>query len=239
LLLEVNGTKFQIDTTIIVQDNIHLFEVKNYEADYDYNNGNFESHSNEIRNPLDQLKRCSSLFRQLLQKMGYKIPIEGQVIFINPEFTLYQAPKNQPYILSTQLNRFMNNLIPTPSRINSRHEKLAAQLVSLHQIESPYGRLRKYEYEQLLKGILCPFCYSLMVNLGEKNLACPHCGMHETVESAVLRSVEELKLLFPGMKITTNIVYEWCKVINSRKTIKRILDKHYNLMGHNRWSYFE
>jgi hypothetical protein len=49
LLLEVNGTKFQIDTTLITQDKIYLFEVKNFEGDYDYNNGNFESHyGNEI-----------------------------------------------------------------------------------------------------------------------------------------------------------------------------------------------
>lgn len=235
----MNGTKFQIDTTIIVQDNIHLFEVKNYEADYDYNNGNFESHSNEIRNPLDQLKRCSSLFRQLLQKMGYKIPIEGQVIFINPEFTLYQAPKNQPHILSTQLNRFMRSLIPAPSSLNSRHEKLAAQLVSLHQIESPYSRLRKYEYEQLWKGITCSHCNLFSVSIIGKELVCRTCGKHERLESAVLRSVDELKLLFPDIRITTKVVQEWCNVNLSKKVIRRIHDNNYKVKGSNRWIYYE
>ena len=42
------------------------------------------------------------------------------------------------------------------------------------------------------------------------NLTCETCGNVENWEVAVLRSVEEFKLLFPGRKITTNRVYEWC-----------------------------
>ena len=241
LLLEVNGTKFQIDATIIVQWKIYIFEVKNFEGDYDYEGGNFQTHTeNEINNPLDQLKRCESLFRQLLQKLGIKIPIEGKVIFINPEFALYQAPKNQPYILPTQLNRFMKKLIPSSSKLNNVHFKLAEKLVSLHQIESPYSRVRKYKYDELQKGILCKSgCSFMEFNDGKGEMACNHCGEHEKVDAAVFRSAEELKLLFPELKITTNVVYDWCKVVGSKKTIKRILDKNYKLMGHHRWSYYE
>jgi hypothetical protein len=240
LLLEVNGTKFQVDTTLIVQDRIHLFEVKNYDGDYTYQNGNFETSSNyEISNPFDQVKRCESLFRQLLQKLGYKIPVEGQVIFINPEFALYQAPKNQPYVLSTQLYRFMKKIIPTPSRLNSRHENLAAQLVSLHQIESPYGRIPKYEYDQLRKGSTCSHCHSFSVLVNGKELVCSKCGTHERLETAVLRSVDELKLLFPDKKITTKIVQEWCNLNLSKKVIRKILDNNYKVEGSNRWIYYE
>jgi hypothetical protein len=241
LLLVVNGTKFQIDSTIIVQSKIHLFEVKNFEGDYEYEGGHFQTHSeNEISNPFDQLKRCESLFRQLLQKLGIKIPVEGKVIFINPEFTLYQAPKNQPYVLSTQLNRFMKKLIPTSSKLNSRHEKLAEELVSRHQIESPYARLRKYKYEELRKGVLCPSYDSFMESDDGKELVCKLCGAHEKVEAAVLRSVEELRLLFPDLKITTKTVQEWCQGSSiSNKVIKRILDNNYKVVGSNRWIYYE
>src|SRR4051812_24237020 len=36
LLLEVNGSKFQIDTTIILQGAIYPIEIKNYEGDFIY-----------------------------------------------------------------------------------------------------------------------------------------------------------------------------------------------------------
>jgi hypothetical protein len=240
LLLEANNTNFQIDTTIIAQEKIHLFEVKNFEGDYDYNSEKFHTiFEKEINNPLDQLKRSESLFRQLLQSLGLRMPIEAWVIFINPGFTLYQAPKNQPIIFPTQLNHFMKKLTSAPSKLNGTHKKLADQLVSLHQIESPYTRVAPYEFDQLRKGITCLSCHSLLVSIQEKKIVCGHCGGHEKVESAVMRSVEELKLLFPDMKVTTNGIHEWCKVIESKHKIRKILKKNYRVMGYGRWFFYE
>ncbi|MFJ7727059.1 nuclease-related domain-containing protein [Neobacillus sp. NPDC097160] len=59
LRLESNNAEFQIDTLIIAQETIYPFEVKNHEGDYYYEAGNFFSMltEDEIKNPLDQLKR--------------------------------------------------------------------------------------------------------------------------------------------------------------------------------------
>lgn len=138
------------------------------------------------------------MLRQLLQKLGYNFPIEAQVVFINPAFTLYQAPSNQPIIFPTQLTRLLNKLNTTPSALNERHKKLADHLVSLHLKVSPHSRLPKYDYNQLKKGIISSSCNSFMVASGERKLICEKCGCSERVESAVLRSIAEFKLLFPG-----------------------------------------
>jgi len=71
------------------------------------------------------------------------------------------------------------------------------------------------------------------------NVICEECGHEETVETVVLRNVDELKLLFPQEKITTPLLYDWCRIIHSKKIIRRILEKHYKLTGFNRWTYFE
>jgi hypothetical protein len=60
----------------------------------------------------------------------------------------------------------------------------------------------------------------------------------EEVEAVVLRSVKELILLFPNRKITTNDIYEWCGGINSKKAIRRILVKTFELIRHSRSSYY-
>src|SRR5919199_432536 len=39
LLLEFSGNKFQIDTLMVTQDPLYLFDVKNYEGDFYYENG--------------------------------------------------------------------------------------------------------------------------------------------------------------------------------------------------------
>ncbi|WP_342430813.1 nuclease-related domain-containing protein [Neobacillus sp. FSL H8-0543] len=240
LLLEVNHTLFQIDTLIISADILYPCEVKNYEGDYYYESGRLYTKSgSEIKDPLLQLERCESLLRQFLQKTGNTFPLESNVIYVNSEFTLYQAPLNKPIIFPTQLNAFMKKLDKSPPKLTARHKKLADTLLSAHICESPYTRLPKYEYSKQRKGINCEKCSSFSISVGDRTIVCDTCGCTETIESAVLRSVGELKLLFPDKKITTNIVHEWCQVVGSKKMIRRILKKNFKAIGRVKYCYYE
>lgn len=240
LLLEINQTKFQIDSLIIMQHLIYLNEVKNFEGDYFYENNKFFSiNGKERKDPLLQLDRCSSLLRQLLQNLGFPIPFESWVVHINPEFSLYQAPRDQQIILPTQVKRHLNKMNTTPSKLTSKHERLADKLVSLHIDKSPYSILPAYSYEQLKKGIVCEVCHSFMIFLRGKYCVCGECGHEEEVESAVLRNVAELRLLFPDRKITTSIIHEWCQVVECKRRINRILERNFNMLGNRRWVYYE
>lgn len=240
LLFEVNGSKFQIDSTIITQQLIFMNEVKNFEGEYYYENGRFYSiNGRERKDPLVQLDRCSSSLRQLLQNLGLYMPIEPWLVHINPEFTLYQAPRNEPIILPTKVNSYLRKLNKVPSKLNGKHEKLADKLISLHIEESPYPRLPPYRFDSLRKGVYCKLCDSFSIFVHGKNCVCGDCGHVELVEAAVLRSVEELRLLFPGMRITSNLVYEWCVVIESKKRIQRVLERHYKIVGVHQWSFYE
>ncbi|WP_373894084.1 nuclease-related domain-containing protein [Virgibacillus sp. CBA3643] len=112
LLLEWNNTFFQIDTLIIYDTFIHLFDVKNYEGEFFIENEIWYTKSKkEIKDPVLQLTRCESLLRQSLQHHGVNLPIKSHIIFINPEFTLFQAPIDLPIILPSQLNRFLRRAI--------------------------------------------------------------------------------------------------------------------------------
>ena len=129
LLLKQNNTTFQIDSLIIHSETIYLFEVKNFEGDYYYESDRlYKKPKSEITNPLNQLYRSKSLLRQLLQNLGYNIPINASVVFINPAFTLYQTPLNKPFIFPTQINKYLKNLDSIPSRLNNKHKMLADQL---------------------------------------------------------------------------------------------------------------
>lgn len=167
------------------------------------------------------------------------LPIEGFVTFVNPAFNLYQSPLRAPIIYPTQLDSFLKKFNQIPSKMSGRHKKLAEQLISMHRIETPYSRSISYKYEQLKKDILCSSCFSFMNLVGEKKLVCEKCGCEEDVESAVIRSVEEIRLLFRNIKITTNLVHEWCGVVPSRKMIRRILLENNKSIGYGRWYYFE
>ena len=241
LLFEINNSYFQIDSLIISQGVIHLLDIKNFEGDFYLQSDKLYSvkSGREYKNPLDQLKRSTTLFGQLLQSLQQNYLFESSVIFINPEFTLYQAPRDRPIIFLSQLNRFLNVLSNTPSKLNDGHKKLAEKLISLHQIKNPYTILPNYDYDQLQKGIYCKTCQSFLVTIHNYSFVCKKCGGHEKVESAILRSIEEFKLLFPERKITSSNIHEWCNADLHQRTIARVLKKNYRMIGHTRDTYFE
>jgi hypothetical protein len=179
------------------------------------------------------------LLRQLLHSLGFKPQIDASVVFINPEFTLYQAPMDKPIILPTQVKSYIENLNTIPSKLTAWHKKLANQLVALHQTNSRHSKLPLYEYDQLQKGITCSECQSFDVAVNERKCICHECGFKESVTSAVLRTVKEFKILFPDIKMTTNIIHDWCSVIESKKQIRRILATNFNPVGKHQWTYYE
>jgi hypothetical protein len=214
--------------------------VKNYEGDYYYELDRiYKNNKSEITNPLIQLSRTESLLRQLLQNLGFKMPIDASVVFINPEFTLYQSPLNKPFIFPTQVNRYLKQLNKIPSKLNGKHKQLADKLISLTIKDSTFNQLPAFNYDQLRKGITCVVCHSFSNSVEGRKCICRECGHEEVTAEAVMRSVKEFKLLFPNLKITTNVIHEWCKVVHSKKRIKRILEKNYNIVGVHRWTYYE
>jgi hypothetical protein len=241
LELEIDNTKFQIDTLIIYQDLLYMIEVKNYEGDYCYDPDSFTTKSGTVlKNPLDQLKRSKTLLRQMCQRNGITLAIEAYVVFVNPAFTLYQAPKNLPFIFPTQLSRFLEKLNSKSSILTIWHTKFADHLVSLHNNKLYHDQIPYYEYEHVKKGITCKACNSFSLTLPSRNMriVCSECGCKELVEVAVLRSLEEYKLLFPDRKITTRAIHDWCQVVQLKR-IQSILSRNYKKIQVHRWSFYE
>ncbi|HEU5138440.1 MAG TPA: nuclease-related domain-containing protein [Bacillales bacterium] len=238
LLLESNNTLFQIDSLMITQKKIYLFEVKNYEGDFYVDDDRWHALSGiEIKSPLLQLKRSESLFRRLLQDWEVKMPLEAYLIFMNPQFHLYQAPLNLAAVFPPQLNRFMERLKKEQSKLKENHLSLAKQLLAAHLEDSPYTRFPHYHFSQLKKGILCSTCQSISIDLCERTLVCNECGHKENINTGVLRSVNEFHTLFPDRKITTTAIQEWCEIL-SKKVIHRVLSKHFKLLGHGKSAHY-
>lgn len=239
LLFKINGRIIQIDTLPIFHDTIYLFEVKNFEGNHYYDDGKIYKFPNyEINNPLHQLERHEHYFKQLLKQLGYQFELKAYVVFVNPTFTLYQAPLNKPFIFPTQIQSILHRLNTHSEKLNRKHKALADKLLSLTLDDSPFKEVPDYDYNSLQKGIICKQCRGLSISVVGKNCLCGDCGKMENVEEAVLRSVKGFRLLFPEEKLTTKRIVEWCGGLLPRKTIKRILEKNFKKIPLNRWTYF-
>ncbi|WP_416151609.1 nuclease-related domain-containing protein [Salipaludibacillus sp. HK11] len=241
LLLEVNNSYFQIDTLIISQGIIQLIDIKNYEGDCYLESDKLYSvkTGREYKNPINQLNRRETLLSQLLENLKYTYLVESSVVYINPEFTLYQAPMDQPIIFRSQVNRFINELNKSPSQLNSRDKDVARKLISLHHPKNPFHVHPSYNYEQLQKGVYCNNCNSHFMSIKNHDFVCESCGEHEKIQMSILRHVKEFRLLFPERKITTNAIYEWCNANLNKKTVCKVLKKNFTAEGKTKETYYK
>ncbi|MGM0844360.1 MAG: nuclease-related domain-containing protein [Bacillota bacterium] len=239
LLLEHQGSKFQIDSFALASKTIFHFEVKNFEGDYQIRDGNWISPAGEEKkDPLIQMKRTESLIRQYTQQLGFNCRVESYLIFINPEFYLYNPPANPFLIYHPQLNRFMKKIQGRSLQMNKSDFRFAEKLGSLHIEESPYSRLPEYKFEELRKGIICPGCQGFYGEISGRSLVCHYCGKQELKASAILRTVEEFRLLFPDEKVTTNKIQAMCGIINVKKTIRKVLAENLNTISTKNHTYY-
>lgn len=226
LCLKVNGSVFQIDTLIICGDTIYIYELKNYSGNYDYKDGALQARSDfEILNPLNRNNDRKILLNTLLRKLGYRFKIEAFVVFMNPEFYLYDLPRDKPFLFVGQLPQHFKMLEEKFDGINASHQNLAQKFCDLHIKNYRPHNLPEYHYSGLTKGIYCPQCFSFEHADTRQNRICKKCGYKETIVEAIRRSAEECRLLFPNEPLGTPRTFEWCGQIYNKPRIRRVLKK--------------
>lgn len=237
LTLKVNRTIFQVDSLLITRKAIHIYEVKNYEGEYILQSNKLVNctTNKEILNPAIQLERSSTLMRQFLDERGISMKLEGHVVFVNPEFILYQSNRNQRYILPGMLRRHANDLNKEVGELSNLHRKCADVLCSENLLETPYSDLPEYTFDSLRKGILCHRCSAEINDLTGRLFICKACGYRETAQRSVLRHIREYLLLFSDSKLSTGVIHEWCDRTPSRYTIRTVLNKNFQARRSGRW----
>jgi hypothetical protein len=236
--LNQNNNHFQVDSFGISSGTLHHFEVKNLEGDYSIDKGKWISPlGNPVKNPLIQVDKTETLLNQLVNNHSIPLTVKSHLILINPEFHLYNVPSNLPIVYPAQMNRFRTSLLQNSSKIRNADIRAAEKLLALYIGESPYDSVPKYRYDELRKGMVCPGCGEFYAEF-KRVLCCGFCGGKEGSSDAILRSVEEFRLLFPEVKVTTKNIFDWCGVIKDERTIQRVLRANLQSMGNKRSSYY-
>lgn len=237
--LKMNGSECQIDSLLIFQNELLLFEIKNYQGDFLIENSKWYTISKEeIKNPLYQLQRTELLLKQLLKESQIPLNIRSYLVFVHPEFQLYQAPVQLPIVFPTQLKRFIRKLQNTSSTIHQHHHDIASFLKSKHLNSSAYESRLAYDYANLQKGMTCGKCNSFMKLHSKKYMRCTGCECMESFKIALLRNIDEFQTLFPQQHITVNKIAEWTNYPVTAYRIRTIISKNYRLVNKGKNSYY-
>ncbi len=241
LLLRISEQSVQIDSLILTSETAYLYEIKNYKGDYQMRSGHLLTLTGqEIGNPLTQLKRTASLLRQLFQQWKVTMLVEPAVIYVNPGFSLYHASPEDPIILPNQMTAHFIKVNRQRQSLAKKHRYLAERLLSEHRIDVPFQKqLPAYDCCSLRKGITCGKCDSFDIELGQRMTRCTKCTHSLSTNKIIVEQVEEFKLLFPNMKMTTKLMHEWCGKSIPKDRITRVLSENYNKRGKTLGSFYE
>lgn len=237
--LKINGSECQIDALLIFQNEIILFEVKNYQGDFIIEGDQWYTLSKqEIRNPLHQLRRTELLLHQFLTMHNLSLKVRSFVVFIHPEFKLYQTPPHIPAVFLPQMKRFLNQIQNSPCKIENRHEQIAKLLTSKHINSSAFESIEEYDYESLQKGVFCEKCSGTMNESGLKYMLCSQCSSSEDYNQSILRNIKDFHTLFPHEKITLIKIHDWLDRIVSKYKIRNTFSDHLTIVGTGRGAHY-
>src|SRR5699024_12019603 len=84
-------TVFQLDTLLIFNQTVYLFEVKNYQGEFQLEKDHLHCYTTgkNYRNPLHQLKRSELMLTDLLSNMDMNFQIKSYLIFIKNIYNLF------------------------------------------------------------------------------------------------------------------------------------------------------
>lgn len=230
LLLSTKNTSYQIDSLLLLNQQISIYEVKNYTGSYTYKDGTLFSESGHaIQDPLGQVNRKKSYLHNLLLNKGYTYSISACVVYADSDFYIYSLPQTKSILFHGQLENHFNQLLRKTGAhpVNREDKKLATHLVSLHNENYRPNHLPSYSFQDLKKGITCPKCFSFQFSRTGEKRKCDSCGFKEKIADAIYRSVLEFRLLFPEMKISVPTIRLWCGSVYNAYHVRSVLTKNF------------
>lgn len=240
LLIGTQETFYQIDSLLITSDHIYLYEVKNYSGSYYYKDGVIHSKSgHELQDPVAQAERKRAYLHNLLLNLNLKREISAYVVFVNPDFFVYNFPEQSAVIFKGQLVNHFNSVSETIKADEANTKRIAEKLISLHDDSyRPINLPENYSIDQLKKGIICSKCGSFQYETTRQTRICTVCFSKENISAAIHRSIEEFRLLFPTSRLDKNIISLWCENDLSKSRIQAVLRKNYCLKSCSRGTYY-
>ena len=240
LFLSSKDTHYQMDSILILNEQLIIYEVKNYTGEYCYENGSlFSKNGYSLQNPVDQVNRKKAYLNNWLLNNGYPHKTKAYVVFINPDFYIYNLPLTKSILFVGQLERHFKTLTNANESVNAQDKKLAQALANQHNGNYRPDNLPSYGFDSLKKGILCPECFSFAHTDTREKRICTTCGHIEKIADAIYRSVLEFQVLFPEVPVSMQTIFAWCGGKYTKPRIRRVLSQKMTKYSNGPMTYYK
>lgn len=220
---------FQMDSVMITQWGIYVFEVKNM-------NGRmlFNSHPVQMlqmkedgtvigrKSPLEQMAENEWLLEEWLREREILFPLRSVLVLSYSKQIAENVPATQPILFSHQLPRFLHTLPVEKAIFNLDEMKALADMMIaslVHFTPKPICENARYPIEVMRRGVWCAACDRIGMVRQYGNWCCPGCGVLD--KNAHVRTIRDWFLL-TGEPMTNRLGRE-ILCVDDRRLVTRLL----------------
>ena len=173
----------------------------------------------------------------ILNESTNKLQLSGAVAFVNADniVNIYDQVSNISIIKRNKLRKYIWDISQTDRNYSGYPIKQDLILNALEKYETvhpypPDNNLPIEVFNNIQKGICCSHCGSFTLNIAKKYISCD-CGMHESREEAVVRTICEYGVIYYKDNFTTSELVDFFNGEISRDNVKNILNKFFDQIG--------
>ncbi|UTH13361.1 nuclease-related domain-containing protein [Macrococcus equipercicus] len=231
LRLNIDFQQVQVDSLIVLDDCVLVFEVKNLSFDLHAADGLFYMMSGEPFTALnDQLARLKKLLRAYVAQFDPYIDVIVYPFFINDSQCIHGmllrgdvlATSNFALVLAKYRRRFnWRSTVPLVNHLMKR------------SVPNNFDKKMDIDYSKVTKGTYCSVCYNKVERISQRKFQCLKCNTDISTAAVISNGVKEISRIWPDKPITTKLVTDWLGESIDKRTIQRVLSKNYLLTKGN------
>lgn len=192
--------EIQIDNIIIAGDRMITFEIKNYNFDLKYDDGQWSyMKGKKFSDPLIQIRRQKNDLQELAEDIGFNIKVFSTIVFINPHQTIYNLPEHSEVIVRSNLLKKLKKVLwENRNDYSGLMEQLEVRRLPESQYQGDTGVL----FENLKTGVFCEECGGKLTRVNLRTFGCTECNINLSALTMLKRLIYELEILNRSWKIT-------------------------------------
>lgn len=236
--------RFESDVFLFTRRGHYIFEVKNYEGQFVYRDGNCWLNNWKLStNCVSQVRRAVTNFEGMCKEAGLACKPKGVLAMVGRDSwaRIEDEVRDITVLNHGQLMAFVKRLKQEDERGGKRVDfKGLLDIFKQYQIENPFRpeMVSSEEFARLRKGICCGRCGKFSVEIGRWFVKCA-CGFEESRESAIVRTICDYGVINYQLDLKTQEVLAFFGGDISRGNLITILQKHFEAVDRNRYSYYK
>ncbi|MEY8291801.1 nuclease-related domain-containing protein [Carnobacteriaceae bacterium 52-44] len=204
---------YESDIILMTKHAIYVFEVKNYEGNFEYEDGQCRINGNLYgSNCVFQAERAHINLQNICRKISPSIPVKGALIFIGEhnQVSIHSKVNNIQIIMRNQLRDYIRQIAKDEAMSKTTPINVQKMIKKFEELEiiNPYGpkAFQPSELTKAKKGICCAKCGSFSLEISKLFVRCS-CGFQELRKEAMLRTIHKYgALIFETDEMRTSVI---------------------------------